>query len=100
MTNVVSAVGPHVAMRPLWICRVDAHPWPCPDVRLSLIREFRDQRTALCIYLGQSLTDAMRDLYTLNPDSAPEPVTLGTRFLGWLPPRARTAPPAPDEREE
>jgi hypothetical protein len=87
-------VGEHVAMRPLWFCRVDAQPWPCAEARLTLTRQLRENRIALCLYLGLSLAEAMRDLYTLNPDTAPEPATLSARFLGWLPPRDRTRTPA------
>ena len=77
----------HVARRPLWICRVDAQPWPCAEARLRLLQEYREDPVAVRIYLGTALHELIADCYRLNPDTAPEPRALFDRTLGWLPPR-------------
>lgn len=75
---------PHVPLRPLWICRCDAQPWPCAESRLALTREYAGNQVTLCVYLGMSLAEAMRDLHLLDPAGAPEPAALANRFLGWV----------------
>lgn len=73
-------------MRPLWICRTCASPWPCATARLTLTAEYAD-RVALCIYLAGMLHSAIDDLYRLNPPASPDPTGLFDRFLGWASPR-------------
>jgi hypothetical protein len=77
----------HLPQRPLWICRIDAQPWPCADARLCLLRQYREDSVAISIYLCTALHELIADLYRLNPDTAPEPRALFERILGWLPPR-------------
>jgi hypothetical protein len=80
-------------MRPLWLCRACAAPWPCATARLALTSEYADDRVALCVYLAGQLHDAATDLHTLNPHDAPEPSQLFARFLGWsVAPRRSGAP--------
>jgi hypothetical protein len=81
---------PHVALRPLWLCRACAAPWPCPTARLTLLREYADDRVALLVYLGGMLHDAAGHLHTLHPHDGPEPGQLFARFLGWAIPRRPT----------
>jgi hypothetical protein len=76
--------GPHQPLRPPWICRCDAQPWPCADARLALSHEYADNRVTLCVYLGTSLAEAVRDLYVLNSAGAPEPALLANSFLDWV----------------
>jgi len=78
---------PHRTVRPLWICGFDAQPWPCAQTRLNLRRRFQDNPVPLYVHLSGLLHEAMTDLYTLNPDTAPEPYALFARFLGWAPSR-------------
>ncbi|MEU1605287.1 hypothetical protein [Micromonospora matsumotoense] len=78
-------------LRPLWLCRVCAAPWPCGAARLTLVSEYAHDRVALNIYLCTVLHDAAADLYRLHPDTGPDPATLFARFLAWVP---RTRPPA------
>ncbi|GIJ33303.1 hypothetical protein ACN26Z_03705 [Verrucosispora sp. WMMD703] len=78
----------HVALRPLWLCRACAAPWPCANARLTLLAEYRDSHVALSIYLAGLLYDAVEDLYRLDPHNAPKPAALHERFLGWAAPRA------------
>ncbi|MBQ1026256.1 hypothetical protein [Micromonospora sp. C95] len=78
----------HVPLRPLWLCRACAAPWPCATARLALLTEYRDSHVALSIYLAGMLYDAVEDLYRLNPHDAPKPAALHDRFLGWAAPRA------------
>ncbi|MGC1211164.1 MAG: hypothetical protein WA890_07880 [Micromonospora sp.] len=75
--------GAHLALRPLWLCRACAAPWPCATARLTLLRECAHDRIALLVYLGGLLHDAAADLHTLNPHDGPPPHQLFARFLGW-----------------
>jgi hypothetical protein len=83
-------VRPHIPLRPLWLCRVCACPWPCATARLTLRAEYADDHVALSIYLGSAMHEAIADIYRLNPDTAPDPATLFARFLGWASPRGPT----------
>ncbi|MFC0503826.1 hypothetical protein [Micromonospora costi] len=76
---------PHVALRPIWLCRVCAAPWPCGTARLELRREYVTDPVALRIYLCTLLHDAVADLYQLNPHDGPDPRDLFRRFLAWAP---------------
>ncbi|MFE9916144.1 hypothetical protein ACFYPG_13405 [Micromonospora sp. NPDC005553] len=78
---------PHLPLRPLWLCRVCAAPWPCPIARLALRQEYAHDRIGLSIYLCTVLHEAAHDLYLLNPHDGPDPAALFTRFLGWARPR-------------
>ncbi|TDB76859.1 flavin reductase [Micromonospora sp. KC723] len=75
---------PHVAMRPLWRCRNCGREWPCQPAKLSLLSEYRGNRTALIIYLGTLMAEANDQFAQLNPDRR---VDLTDRFLNWA--RAR-----------
>ncbi|MFR9778218.1 DinB family protein [Micromonospora sp. MS34] len=79
--------GPHLPLRPLWLCRDCAAPWPCPAARLTLLREYATDRVSLLIHLGGLLHDAAGQLHTLHPDGGPAPTQLFARFLGWAIPR-------------
>ncbi|MFG3601964.1 flavin reductase [Micromonospora chersina] len=75
---------PHLPMRPLWRCRSCGAEWPCQPARLSLLVEYRGNRTGLLLYLGGLMTEAGEHLAQLNPGHVPD---LHHRFLGWA--RAR-----------
>jgi hypothetical protein len=85
MAETGVGIHPHVPLRPLFICKIDAQPWPCADARLGLVTGFRDRRISRCLFLGAMFIDCMNDLYKLNPDTAPQPAALYARFFGWLP---------------
>ncbi|MCZ7435080.1 hypothetical protein O7598_01620 [Micromonospora sp. WMMC241] len=70
-------------MRPLWLCRVCAAPWPCQPGRLLLLMDYRCDRVALSIHMAGCLSDATADLLKLNPDRMPSPKDLFDRLLGW-----------------
>ena len=70
-------------MRPLWICKRCAHPWPCAEARLALVAEYAGDRIGLSVYLCGQLYDAAVELHRLNPDEAPGPQALFARFVGW-----------------
>ena len=72
-----------MAIRPLWLCRVCAGPWPCQPARLLLLLEYRRDRVALSIYMASCLFDAAADLLRLNPDPGPRPDELFHRFVAW-----------------
>ncbi|MCI4064307.1 hypothetical protein MRQ36_17565 [Micromonospora sp. R77] len=77
------AVRPHVPIRPLWLCRVCAAPWPCQPARLLLLMEYRRDRPGLSVHLAGCLFDATADLLALNPNPGPSPAELFERFLAW-----------------
>ncbi|MEU7570365.1 hypothetical protein [Micromonospora sp. NPDC049240] len=77
--------APHTPTRPMWFCRVDGQPWPCPEARLRLRVEFEGALPALTIYLAGMLYEAMKDLFHLNPHDGPTPQALYERFVGWTP---------------
>ncbi|MFU8853425.1 hypothetical protein ACNAW0_20915 [Micromonospora sp. SL1-18] len=81
--------GAHTPIRPLWLCRACAAPWPCANARLTLLREYADDRVALLVYLGGMLHDAASELHTLHLDDGPAPGQLFTRFFGWARPGGR-----------
>ncbi|WFF06219.1 hypothetical protein O7622_24670 [Micromonospora sp. WMMD1076] len=83
---------PHLPMRPLWICKRCAHPWPCAEARLALLVEYANDRVALAVYLCEQLYDAAQELHRLNPYEAPSPQTLFARFVGWAPLRSPLPP--------
>ncbi|WP_431876741.1 flavin reductase [Micromonospora marina] len=53
---------------------------PCQPARLSLLVEYREDRTALLLHLGGLMAEAGEQLAQLNPDHAPD---LLRRFLAW-----------------
>ncbi|MFG1951542.1 flavin reductase [Micromonospora sp. NPDC048830] len=75
---------PHLPMRPLWRCRACGAEWPCQPARLSLLVEYRDDRTALLIYLATLMAEAGDQLAQLT---AQPRVDLRDRFLTWARPR-------------
>ncbi|MBM7078445.1 flavin reductase [Micromonospora sp. WMMD734] len=72
---------PHVAARPSWRCRVCGAAWPCSPARLALLGEYREDRTALLVYLGLLLGEAMDDLASLHDGVAPPGLT--DRIVTW-----------------
>jgi hypothetical protein len=93
---VVSGGG-HLPLRPLWLCRACAAPWPCAPARLGLLHEYAGDRVALLVYLGGLLHDAAGELHRLHPHDGPAPEQLFARFLGWATPR-RSTPDSPNAR--
>lgn len=69
-------------MRPAWRCRGCGAHWPCQPARLALLVEYRQNRTALLVYLGALLAEA--------GDQLDHPVGLHRRFLGWARERGGT----------
>ncbi|WP_436278544.1 flavin reductase [Micromonospora marina] len=53
---------------------------PCQPARLSLLVEYREDRTALLLHLGGLMAEAREQLAQLNPGHAPD---LHRRFLAW-----------------
>ncbi len=82
-------VIPHLPMRPLWRCRNCGADWPCQPARLSLLVEYREDRTALLVYLGTLMSEARDQLNQLHPQSTPD---LTNRFLAWARARGQPAP--------
>lgn len=79
------AARPHLPMRPLWRCRACGAEWPCQPARLALLVEYREDRTALLVYLSTLMAEAGAQLAQLNGNAPP--ADLAERFLSWA--RAR-----------
>jgi hypothetical protein len=82
----------HVALRPLWICRACADPWPCATARLLLKGQYDQNPIGLSVHLRGVLHEAIRDLYRLNACDAPAPQAMFERFVGWAPYRRPIVP--------
>jgi hypothetical protein len=76
-------VLPHVPIRPLWLCRLCAAPWPCATARLNLEAEYGDDRAGLSVYMATALHEAVEDLHKLNPEPSQDPAELFVRFIAW-----------------
>lgn len=76
----------HQPLRPVWLCRNCAHPWPCGQARLDLINQFRNDRAALPTYMGVMLNLAIRDFTKLDPNAVTDPEDLNQRFVRWTHP--------------
>lgn len=74
----------HRMVRPLWLCRVCAGPWPCGPARLALLREFGGDRCGLSIQMATLYVSALHDLSRLHPYDEPTPELLFQRFVGWV----------------
>ncbi|MGW4464415.1 hypothetical protein [Micromonospora sp. NPDC004704] len=79
------AVAHHIPIPKLWICRIDAYPWPCADARLNLLAGFNGRTLALNLYLGAQFVEALGDLSAIDPATGdpPDPRVLFERFIGW-----------------
>ncbi|WP_229398209.1 flavin reductase [Micromonospora okii] len=69
-------------MRPLWLCRRCAAPWPCGAARVALLAEYRGNRVGLAVYLAALMTEAEDQLTKLTP--ATPPADMVNRFLSWV----------------
>ncbi|MFI6761995.1 hypothetical protein ACIBF5_22925 [Micromonospora sp. NPDC050417] len=84
---IVPELAEHTPLRPLWICRVDACPWPCPDARLNLLASYYPhRRLELYLYLGAQFISGLADLDSIVVDlgERPDPHGLHSRILGWV----------------
>ncbi|MGW4461736.1 hypothetical protein [Micromonospora sp. NPDC004704] len=88
-TGGTSSSGLHLPLRPLWICRIDAYPWPCADARLDLTSGYRGKTISLTLFLASQFVEALNDLNTIDPalGPPPDPRALYERFIGWVPAR-------------
>lgn len=79
----------HTPIPQLWICRIDAYPWPCADARLNLLAGFQGKTLALNLYLAAQFVEALTDLSAIDPDlgDPPDPRAIYERFMGWVPTR-------------
>lgn len=76
---------PHLPLRPVWLCRVCAHPWPCGPAKLALRAEYDKHALSLNIYLADHMIVSLRDLSGIG--ESPEVTSHYARFLGWAAPR-------------
>mgnify|MGYP006218221885 CR=1 FL=1 len=80
----------HQPLRPTWLCRSCAAPWPCQPARLVLLRDFAGDQIGLSVYGCSMMHLAVNDLLRL--DAVPDPAALFARFLSWTRPPPRQAP--------
>ncbi len=76
-----AADRPHLPMRPLWGCGSCPAEWPCPAARHALLAEYRNDRTALRVYLGALMSEAAEQLAQVQTHTASD---LYRRFLLWV----------------
>ncbi|MFI6763180.1 hypothetical protein ACIBF5_29020 [Micromonospora sp. NPDC050417] len=84
---IIPELDEHIVLRPLWICRVDACPWPCPDARLNLLASYYPhRRLELYLYLGAQFVTALAELdaVVVPLGTQPDPHGLHSRILGWV----------------
>ncbi|MGN9804626.1 flavin reductase [Micromonospora sp. L32] len=74
----------HIPLRPMWLCRVDAHPWPCASAKLDLLDAYADDRHGLRHHLSELKDEAEDDIAQLDSGNRPQ---LADRFLSWVRPR-------------
>lgn len=74
----------HVPLRPTWLCRRCADPWPCRRARADLLADHGDDLVFLAVFMATTMGEAVRDLYALNPDATPTPAEIWDRFMQWL----------------
>jgi hypothetical protein len=80
--NLPYVVRSHAPIRPIWICRACAGPWPCANARLSLKGEYENDRPGLSVYMATMLHEAVADLHRLNPSEL-DLTAMFTRFVAW-----------------
>ncbi|MEU5949270.1 flavin reductase [Micromonospora sp. NPDC047465] len=75
----------HLPSRPTWRCTACGIAWPCSPAKLRLLAEYRQDRTALLVYLATLQAEAAGQL--AGPDSGTPSDRLAERFTGWARPR-------------
>lgn len=75
----------HLPSRPTWRCQGCGIAWPCSSAKLRLLAEYREDRTALLVYLATLQAEAAEQLAELDGNTPP--VDLAERFTGWARPR-------------
>ena len=56
----------HRPLRPIWLCRLDANPWPCGEAKLVLLAAFADDRPGLLALLSTLQREAEDHLTQLD----------------------------------
>ncbi|ASW55852.1 hypothetical protein [Plantactinospora sp. KBS50] len=74
----------HVPLRPTWLCRICAAPWPCGSAKLALLAGHGRDQISLMMTLAHYLHEALYDLAEVCGPHAPAPQRLHARFLGWV----------------
>ncbi|OWV08483.1 hypothetical protein B5D80_12915 [Micromonospora wenchangensis] len=72
--------GRHTPLPPTWLCRIDAHPWPCGEAKLALLVAYADDRPGLLTLLSKLREEAEDQLTQLDGG---RPVDTTDRFLTW-----------------
>lgn len=80
--NLPYRLRTHAPIRPMWICRTCAGPWPCAVARLLLKAEYCDRRPDLPAFMGTVMQEAISDLDRLTP-SGLNLVDVFNRFVAW-----------------
>ncbi len=76
----------HRPLRPIWLCRLDANPWPCGEAKLVLLAAFADDRPGLLTLLSTLQREAEDHLTQLDSGRSNN---LTDRFLSWARPPDR-----------
>ncbi|WP_089004334.1 flavin reductase [Micromonospora rifamycinica] len=75
--------GRHSPVRPIWLCRVDANPWPCGEAKLALLARYDGDRPGLLALLASLSAEATEHLTQLDNGRR---IDLTDRFLAWVRP--------------
>jgi hypothetical protein len=78
----------HIRVRPSWDCAACGQPWPCPNAKEDMLREFGEFHSVLTIFMATQMYEAFDDLTAHGAVAPPE---LYERFLSWIhqPPEER-----------
>ncbi|WFE97342.1 hypothetical protein [Micromonospora sp. WMMD987] len=72
--------GRHTPVRPIWLCRVDANPWPCGEAKLALLARYDGDRPGLLALLAGLSAEATEHLTHLDNGRRTD---VTDRFLAW-----------------
>ncbi|MBM7077518.1 MULTISPECIES: flavin reductase [Micromonospora] len=78
--------GRHTPLRPIWLCRVDANPWPCGEAKLALLARYGDDLPGLLALLTGLSAEATEHLTQLDNGRR---IDVTDRFLTWVRPPDR-----------
>jgi hypothetical protein len=77
-TTGTRTAAPDLAVPPM------RDPWPCRRARADLLADHADDLVFLAVFMATTMSEAVHDLYALNPDATPTPAEIWDRFMQWL----------------
>lgn len=78
----MSTLGVHTPLRPVWRCKADHLPWPCPQARQLLLAAYQDAPgRSLQFYLIDQMLTAAVDWR--NAGITGDAGSLYDQIIGW-----------------